>query len=143
MCSLILGKTLPQGHKSRYNWKLLLCVTLTSLFCGSQELFDDFVKEWKPRFAVGQLLDGLILSTDKAKGQIEMTLRTTNKVKRAQKESEASIPLEEMQEGQVVKGVIKRIETYGVFIRVQGSGISGLCHKSEVGDVEKAAASPT
>jgi rRNA biogenesis protein RRP5 len=34
--------------------------------------------------------------------------------------------------GQVVDGVIKKIETYGVFIEVSGTRVSGLCHKSEV-----------
>jgi rRNA biogenesis protein RRP5 len=36
--------------------------------------------------------------------------------------------------GQRVTVVVKRVESFGVFLRVQGSSVSGLCHKCEVHD---------
>lgn len=37
-----------------------------------------------------------------------------------------------LREGHKVNGVVKRVEDYGIFIQIDGSKISGLCHKSEV-----------
>lgn len=104
----------------------------------SQELFDEYIKDWKPRFEVGQLVSGKILSTNAAKKQIEMTLRKTSSAKRTKKETGPTITFEGLQIGQVIKGVVKRVEKYGAFIRIEGSGVSGLCHKSEISDDEKA-----
>ena len=46
----------------------------------------------------------------------------------------AMIGLEDLQEGQTVSGRVKRVEGYGVFITLAGSGLTGLCHISEVAD---------
>lgn len=74
------------------------------------------------------------MSTNPAKNQIEMTLRKTTSKKKAAKEKEPGITFEGLSVGEVVKGVIKRLEAYGAFIRVEGSTVSGLCHKSKVVD---------
>jgi len=37
-----------------------------------------------------------------------------------------------LHEGQKVLGRVKRVEQYGLFIEVDGTKISGLCHKSQV-----------
>jgi rRNA biogenesis protein RRP5 len=37
--------------------------------------------------------------------------------------------------GQVVSGIIKRIEDYGLFIQIEGTKLTGLCHKSEVSNL--------
>jgi rRNA biogenesis protein RRP5 len=101
----------------------------------SQELFDEYIKDWKPRFAVGQLVSGRITNINKPKNQVELSLRKNDKVKRTKKEEEPTITFEGLQEGQVYKGVVKRVESYGAFIRIQGSPVSGLCHKSEVSEL--------
>ena len=46
----------------------------------------------------------------------------------------AMIGLEDLKEGQTVTGRVKRVETYGAFISLAGSGLTGLCHISEVAD---------
>ena len=46
----------------------------------------------------------------------------------------AGLALGDLQEGQIVDGVIRKIEKYGCFIRIQDSSVSGLCHRSEVRD---------
>ena len=43
------------------------------------------------------------------------------------------ITFEDLAPGKKVKGTIKKIESFGVFIQLQNSSISGLCHASEVG----------
>ncbi|KAG6834451.1 hypothetical protein C0991_004784, partial [Blastosporella zonata] len=37
----------------------------------------------------------------------------------------------DLQIGQKVEGVVKRIENYGLFIQIENSKLTGLCHKSE------------
>jgi RecJ-like exonuclease len=69
-------------------------------------------------------------SVDGEKRLVEMSLRTNAKPKTT------SFTLGDLQEGQVVDGVVKRIERYGIFIRIAGSNLSGLCHKSEVRALE-------
>ena len=62
-----------------------------------------------------------------------MTLRKNASAKRAKKD-EPSVTFEGLAEGQVVKGTVKRLENYGAFIRIQGSHLSGLCHKTQFSD---------
>lgn len=42
------------------------------------------------------------------------------------------LTLRDFQEGHVVHGHVKKVEDYGLFIELDGSKVSGLCHKSEV-----------
>lgn len=63
-----------------------------------------------------------------------MTLRKTSSSKKSAKEKEPGITFEGLTVGETVKAVIKRIEAYGAFLRIEGSTVSGLCHKSKVVD---------
>ena len=42
------------------------------------------------------------------------------------------LTLQDLQEGQKIMGRVKRIETFGLFIEIDGSKVTGLCHKSQV-----------
>lgn len=42
------------------------------------------------------------------------------------------VALADLSEGQKIDGRIKKVEDYGLFIEIEGSKLSGLCHKSEV-----------
>jgi len=53
----------------------------------------------------------------------------------------SSLSLSDLHEGQKVDGRIKRVEAYGLFIEIEGSKLSGLCHKSEVSGSLQAGAS--
>lgn len=55
-----------------------------------------------------------------------MSLRKNAEVKHA------SLEFSDLVKGQVIKGIVKRVEAYGAFIRIDGSSFSGLCHKSKV-----------
>ena len=44
----------------------------------------------------------------------------------------STIEIGDLAKGQIVHGVVRRVETYGAFIRIDGSTLSGLCHKSKV-----------
>ena len=48
------------------------------------------------------------------------------------RDTQAKLSLSDLSEGQKVEGRVKRVEDYGLFVEIEGSKISGLCHKSEV-----------
>ncbi|KAK7059164.1 rRNA biogenesis protein rrp5 [Paramarasmius palmivorus] len=95
-----------------------------------KELFDDFVKDWKPRFQTQQLVKGRILSVDVEAKKVEMTFRSgdLNRVR------SSAVTLSDLSAGQIVDGKVKRVEDYGLFIEIDNSKLSGLCHKSELSD---------
>ncbi|CAK5279992.1 unnamed protein product, partial [Mycena citricolor] len=99
-----------------------------------KEMFDDFVKEWKPRFSVNQLVQGRILSTDLETRKVELTLRSEN----APRSSNSSLSISELKVGDKVDGTVSRIEDYGLFIQIDGSKLKGLCHKSQLSDTASA-----
>ncbi|EPQ61392.1 hypothetical protein GLOTRDRAFT_124234 [Gloeophyllum trabeum ATCC 11539] len=94
-----------------------------------KELFDEYIKDWKPRFVANQLVKGRILSVNIEKKQVEMSFRsgTMSKVS-------PSISFADLHEGQKVDGRVKKVEDYGLFIGIEGSKLTGLCHKSELSD---------
>ncbi|KAM0789071.1 hypothetical protein ACM66B_003134 [Microbotryomycetes sp. NB124-2] len=98
-----------------------------------RELFDDFVQDWESRFKTGQLVSGRIKSVDKVRNQIEMSLKSAQSAK---KDVRARGSVEGLERGQIVTGTVKRIETFGVFLRLDDFDVSGLCHKSKVTDDE-------
>lgn len=49
-----------------------------------------------------------------------------------QRKSSSGITLSDLKPGQKIDGTVKKIEDYGLFIQIQGSKLSGLCHKSQV-----------
>ncbi|KAF8519094.1 U3 snoRNP-associated protein Rrp5 [Hysterangium stoloniferum] len=89
-----------------------------------KELFDEYIKDWKPRFVVNQLVQGKILKVDPEKNQVEMTLRS----------KPVELALNDFQKDQKVDGIIRKSEPYGVFIQIKNTKISGLCHKSQISD---------
>ncbi|EMD41956.1 hypothetical protein CERSUDRAFT_147388 [Gelatoporia subvermispora B] len=95
-----------------------------------KELFDEFVKDWKSRFTVNQLVKGRIVSVDREKKQVEMSFRSGDITKSAS----TKLTLADLSEGQKINGRVKRVEEYGLFIEIEGSKLSGLCHKSELSD---------
>ncbi|KAJ6574923.1 hypothetical protein B0H19DRAFT_619152 [Mycena capillaripes] len=95
-----------------------------------KELFDDYVKDWKVRFTANQLVKGRILSVDIEAKKVEMTFRSGD----FSKASSSSLAIADLEEGQKIDGVVTRIEDYGLFIQIEGSKLSGLCHKSQLSD---------
>jgi rRNA biogenesis protein RRP5 len=98
-----------------------------------------YVKDWKPRFEVNQLVQGKVARSairqlltcilltmtfrvDLESHQVELSLRS----------GPVEMTIRDFHEGQKVDGVIKKKEKYGVFIQIKDTQISGLCHKSEV-----------
>ncbi|EIW64233.1 uncharacterized protein TRAVEDRAFT_138819 [Trametes versicolor FP-101664 SS1] len=95
-----------------------------------KELFDDFVKDWKSRFTVNQLVNGRILSVNVEKKQLELSFRSGD----LKRDGQSQLSLSDLSEGQKIDGRVKKVEDYGLFIEIEGSKLSGLCHKSELSD---------
>ncbi|KAI6047791.1 hypothetical protein EDC04DRAFT_2555890 [Pisolithus marmoratus] len=106
-----------------------------------RELFDEesgsfglqstlFIKDWKSRFVANQLVRGRILSVDADNKKVEMTFRSGDLARNHSN----LITFNDLQEGQKVMGRVKRIEQYGLFIVIDDSKVTGLCHKSQLSD---------
>ncbi|KIO08444.1 hypothetical protein M404DRAFT_938123 [Pisolithus tinctorius Marx 270] len=95
-----------------------------------RELFDEYIKDWKSRFVTNQLVKGRILSVDVDNKKVEMTFKSGDLARNQSK----MITFNDLQEGQKVMGKVKRIEQYGLFIVIDGSKVTGLCHKSQLSD---------
>lgn len=67
------------------------------------------------------------ISVDTENKKVEMTFRSEEFIKRSSKATITSVNA-----GQKVDGIVKKIESYGLFILIDGSKLQGLCHKSEV-----------
>uniref|UniRef100_A0A7S3UYU4 S1 motif domain-containing protein n=1 Tax=Heterosigma akashiwo TaxID=2829 RepID=A0A7S3UYU4_HETAK len=46
----------------------------------------------------------------------------------------STLKLEDLKEGLKVKGTVKKVKNYGVFVTIKGSNLTGLCHISEASD---------
>jgi rRNA biogenesis protein RRP5 len=57
-----------------------------------------------------------------------MTFRSANRTA----SPNSQLRLSDLTEGQKIQGRVKKVEEYGLFIQIEGSKLSGLCHKSEV-----------
>lgn len=93
------------------------------------DLSDSFIKDWKTEFPPGMLVTGKILHVDEEKHQVEMSLKKSAVDPRFEPPS-----LKDFKVGQSVDGTVKKLEKYGVFIRLDGFPFSGLCHISELSD---------
>lgn len=98
-----------------------------------KEMFDDYVVDWQSRFKVGQLVDGKVIAIDQGKQQVELSLRKKKAAKKATK-----LGLADFQVDQKVDAIVRKVEEYGMFLRIDGTNVSGLCHRSELSDDPKA-----
>ncbi|KAL9265746.1 rRNA biogenesis protein RRP5-like protein [Drosera capensis] len=94
-------------------------------------LSDGFVKDPIKEFPVGKLVEGRVLSVDPSSKRVEVTLKTSDNTGRVQSEI---VDLSSIHVGDVMSGTIKRVEPYGLFIRLDDTNIVGLCHVSELSD---------
>ncbi|KAN0063193.1 rRNA biogenesis protein rrp5 [Thecaphora frezii] len=108
-----------------------------------RELFDNYVKDWKPRFVAGQVVEGTVMDVDEANNKVEMSLKSEpGSSKSSLKDREAALKakdpserkLTDYRKGDKVKGFVRGISEFGVFVQIEGTSVSGLCHRSELSD---------
>ncbi|KAF9913688.1 rRNA biogenesis protein rrp5, partial [Lobosporangium transversale] len=94
------------------------------------ELSDDYLKDWKSNFTVGQLVKAKVVSLNEDRNQIELTLKASQ----IDPSFKAAQTLADFTKGQKIKGTIKAVKDIGVFIKIDNSNVSGLCHISEISE---------
>ncbi|KAG1699146.1 hypothetical protein DVH05_014063 [Phytophthora capsici] len=92
-----------------------------------RDLSDDFVKDPQTQFPTGKLVAGRV--TKKSDRGLELSLKAS-----VVSDDVSVFKWNDLKEGLTVKGTITKVQTYGVFVRIEKSTISGLCHISEVAD---------
>jgi len=104
-----------------------------------KDLADGFVKSPIEAFPVGKLVAGRVLKveeeggTGKAAGsgpRVDLSLRPSVVVGKHLHQ----LAFEDVEEGMKLKGAVVRVEPFGVFIKLQGSELTGMCHVSEASD---------
>ena len=94
---------------------------------------NQLVKARVLRYVISYLLSAsskvkLCLSVNTEKKQVELSFRSGD----LKRDNQPQLTLSDLSEGQKVEGRVKKVEDYGIFIAIEGSKLSGLCHKSEV-----------
>lgn len=92
------------------------------------ELSDGFIKDIKGAFPPGKLVTGRVLDVDSNKGQINLSL------KRSVVLAKKRVLFADVAVGQIIRGTVKSVQSFGVFVRLRNSDLSGLCHISEVSE---------
>ncbi|KAG0367667.1 rRNA biogenesis protein rrp5 [Mortierella sp. AD032] len=94
------------------------------------ELSDDYLKDWKSHFTVGQLVKAKVVNVSEVHHQIELSLKASQ----IDPSIKAIQTLADFTKGEKVKGTIKAVKEIGVFIKIDNSTVSGLCHISEISE---------
>ncbi|XP_015695265.2 rRNA biogenesis protein RRP5 [Oryza brachyantha] len=94
-------------------------------------LSDEYVENPQNDFPVGLLVHGRVLSAEPQSGKVEVSLRK-NTGSKSQKSDDVSYS--NLHVGDIIAGQVKRVESYGLFVTIQGSELVGLCHVSELSD---------
>lgn len=98
-----------------------------------KELFDEYVKDFKSRLSVGDLVRGTVLSIQGEKVEFSLKKSRLGEVSKAR-----PVRLEDFNSGDVVNAMVRSVTDYGVFVEIEGTNVSGLCHKSELSDSKSA-----
>ncbi|KAI3641471.1 hypothetical protein MIR68_000601 [Amoeboaphelidium protococcarum] len=114
-----------------------------------RELFDDFVKDWKSKFSIGQYVECRVLNVDLTAQNVELSTRLSQVDPETFKDSiqqGGALSIDELEEGAIVTGTVASIAEYGVFIAIDNTRhwtrmnqqLRGLCHVSELSDEQSA-----
>jgi len=104
-----------------------------------KELSDSFLPDPVSMFPSGRLVVGKVKqvhtsSDSKKKGKksrvtVDLDLRESVLL-----QDQSKLSFDDIKEGEKYNGVVTRVESYGVFVRIENSEVSGLAHLSECSD---------
>ena len=97
-----------------------------------------FLKEPAKAFPPGKFIAAArVVSVDAANNRAELSLKALGKEGRsAAAGTEGSLTFDMLKVGDVVRGSVKAVADFGVFVRLAHSSIDGLCHISEAREDE-------
>ena len=109
-------------------------VRLSSRYTGRivlKELADDFIPNPGAAFPQGRLITAKVKSICKngSKTMIDLDMRESTMIADG-----TLLKIEDLEEGNKVKGTVSRVERYGVFVKIDDSDVSGMSHLSECSD---------
>ncbi|KAF4458162.1 hypothetical protein F53441_13 [Fusarium austroafricanum] len=94
-------------------------------------LSDRYLKEWKDHFQIDQLVKGRVIAVDKQTRHVELSLKSSV----VDEDYTPPISYNDIKEGQVVTGKVRKVEEFGAFILIDNSdNVSGLCHRSQMAE---------
>ncbi|EXA45886.1 hypothetical protein FOVG_06739 [Fusarium oxysporum f. sp. pisi HDV247] len=94
-------------------------------------LSDRYLKEWKDHFQIDQLVKGRVIAVDKQTRHVELSLKSSV----VDEDYTPPITYNDIKEGQVVTGKVRKVEEFGAFILIDNSdNVSGLCHRSQMAE---------
>uniref|UniRef100_A0A7S1B6H6 S1 motif domain-containing protein n=1 Tax=Corethron hystrix TaxID=216773 RepID=A0A7S1B6H6_9STRA len=92
------------------------------------DLSDGFVVDPALEFPAGRLVVGRTGGKPESGRLLQMSLRESALL------DSVKLGWDDLQVKEKVKGVVTRVEAYGVFVKIDNSNVSGLCHVSEISD---------
>lgn len=92
-------------------------------------LSDLFVRDYKRAFRVGMLVRGRVLGKS-GPGKVDLSLRMSH----VDPAAKPPLTLADMTVGDIVTGVVQRVEPFGLFVAIDNSALSGMVHVSECAD---------
>ncbi len=87
-----------------------------------RQLQDEFVEDPLASYPPGTFVQGRVVSINNGKVDVSLRTRKTN------------TNVDSYHEGQIIQGIVKRIEKFGVFISIADSALTGMAHVSELCD---------
>ncbi|EEU39143.1 uncharacterized protein NECHADRAFT_43434 [Fusarium vanettenii 77-13-4] len=94
-------------------------------------LSDRYLKDWKDNFQVDQLVKARVIAVDREAKRVELSLKSSI----VDQDYTPPLTFNDIKEGQVVTGKVRKVEDFGAFILVDNSdNISGLCHRSQMAE---------
>ena len=100
-------------------------VWLTSKLDGRvkfRQLSEGFIEDPTKAFPDGQYVKGMVVEIDGSK--IDVSLR----------KEKTMHGIENLTEGQIVRGIVRKVEKFGVFVQLEGLNLTGMAHVSELAD---------
>eukprot|EP00055_Hartaetosiga_balthica_P017410 m.116504 g.116504 ORF g.116504 m.116504 type:complete len:2001 (-) comp9307_c0_seq1:69-6071(-) len=97
-------------------------------------LSDMFIKDFESVFKRGQLVKGKVLHISDD-GKIEFSLKKSVLDPSSGGNAE-KVTFDSLEVGSVVTGNVKRVESFGVFISISNSKLTGMAHISECSDIK-------
>uniref|UniRef100_A0A7S2H4N6 S1 motif domain-containing protein n=2 Tax=Octactis speculum TaxID=3111310 RepID=A0A7S2H4N6_9STRA len=88
-----------------------------------KDLADRFIKNPEMEFPSGKLVMGKVKSLSGDGRRLDLTLRPSVVIGAAR-----------VAVGEKFKGTVTKVESFGVFVRLEPSNLTGMCHKSEAAD---------
>ncbi|KAM0428294.1 hypothetical protein ACHAPT_007195 [Fusarium lateritium] len=94
-------------------------------------LSDRYLKEWKDHFQIDQLVKARVIAVDKLINQVELSLKASV----VDEDYTPHLTYNDVKEGQIVTGKVRKVEDFGAFIVIDNSdNVSGLCHRSQMAE---------